>query len=45
MNQELATVHKWTAANKMTVNSQKPHCLVTPPKKDSFHIKYFNLFQ
>ena len=34
MNLELATVHKWTTANKITVNPQKSHCLIIPPKKN-----------
>ena len=34
MNLELTTVHKWTTANKITVNPQKSHCLIIPPKKN-----------
>ena len=33
MNQELSTVHKWTTANNITVNPEKSHCLIIPPKK------------
>ena len=33
MNQELSTVHKWTTANKITVNPEKSHCLIIPPEK------------
>ena len=32
MNQELTIVHKWTTANKTTVNPEKSHCLILPPK-------------
>ena len=31
-NRELANVHKWTQANKITVNPQKSSSLVIPPK-------------
>ena len=34
MNLELTTVHKWTTANKITVNPQKSHFLIIPPKKN-----------
>ena len=34
MNQELTTVHKWTTANKITVNPEKSYCLIIPPKKN-----------
>ena len=33
MNQGLTTVHKWSTANKITVNLEKSPCLIMPPKK------------
>ena len=33
MNQEITSVHKWTIANKTTVNTQKSHCFAITPKR------------
>ena len=35
-NRELVNVHKWTQANKITVNPQKSSSLVIPPKATNY---------